>query len=690
MFYQKLVLVVLIFSVIMPNISAQITKEDINKAVNKSKLKHPYLYFSDSDKPVLLDRIKNDPESNYIMQKLFAEANKIMAMPVPHDIPVQGKNTRAGWSENDKNGKYLKYYEEMRDDAFMLAFLYQMTGDEKYALKAFEFADAFCDFPTWTQRAHEFPIIYSRVWPWNVPDDEASFGFDHYNGDSGRIMAAVYDWLYPVLNRAQRDRIRGGLLEKVITRVRGNYEYHWWATAYKCNWCGVCNSGVGLAGIALLIEDPQLTDVIAESYNRIDSLFSNLGVDGGWQEGGGYWRYGISTSTFFADALKRLTNGKYNLFENERLKNNPATFPLYISMQPGTSLNFEDSQSGTLGETFFINKLTTEIGDKRAAYYRKEFMKEGDDPFDIIWPRPTVTPEAPKNPSIHFKTIDWWVMRSEFLNPEKVVVAGKAGMNDDPHHGHLDIGQFVIRWRNQYYISELGRMFYDEKYFDEARWGYPFASSVGHNVIFVNGELQIPGKLKNKPWNYNVGGKVLDFRTSPKRDYVLMDPTNAYPKKELKGWRRHVVLEKPLITVVLDEVKTSKGAEIEARFHTECTEENHGKYVLLQGEEGMMALIPVVDSEFKISDGKHPIQPVNDRIKFKWDPYFGTVVKANSENTVIGTIILPVDNDQEAQSILSSVEREVNKSGDLTLSFTKVGEKYTFVYNLTEDGLVLE
>jgi hypothetical protein len=32
--------------------------------------------------------------------------------------------------------------------------------------------------------------------PWNVPDDQVNFNFDHYNGDAGRIMAAVYDWLY--------------------------------------------------------------------------------------------------------------------------------------------------------------------------------------------------------------------------------------------------------------------------------------------------------------------------------------------------------------------------------------------------------------------------------------------------------------------------------------------------------------
>lgn len=681
--------IIILFSLVVI-VSGQVTKSEIDKAIDKPALKHPYLYFNTQEKDEMLKRIKSDTESENVMKELLARANLIMHMPVSRDIPVQGKNTRGGWSKEDRDGEYGKYYSLNLNNAFMLAFLYQITGEVKYAAKAFEFADAFCDLPTWTQRAHEFPIIYSRIMPWNVKDDQVNFSFDHFNGDAGRIMAAVYDWLYPAMNIPQRDRIRGALLEKVITRVRGNYEYHWWATAYRCNWCGVCNSGVGLAGLTLLTEDPQLTDVVAESYNRINNLLNELGTDGEWQEGGGYWNYGVSTSAFFADALKRITNGKFNLFNNPKLKNNPATFPAYISLEPGRSLNFEDAGGEQIGKAYLINKLAKETNNKTAVWYRKNFLQTSHDPFELIWPQPDINPEKPSNPSIHFKTTAWWVMRSEFLNPEKVVVAGKAGMNNDPHHGHLDIGQFVISWRNEYYISEPGKMFYDEQYFDDARWEYPFTSSAGHNVIFVNGELQIPGKMRGKPWNYEIGGKVLDFRTSEKRDYVLMDPTNAYPKKELKSWRRHIVYDKPYITIVVDEVKSAIGAEIEARFHTECSTEIKDKFTLLKGKSGTMALIPVTENSFSFREGKHAIQPVNAGVAFTWFPYLGTIVKAEKENSLLCTIILPVENEKEANAIVNSIERGADKSGNLTISLIKKGEKHSFNYRLTKNGFVLQ
>ncbi len=674
---------------------AEVTNKDIAASIDTSALTHPYLFFSEKDKPALIERIKNDPECGDIMSRLIAEANRLLYTPVDRNIPVQGKNTNADWSEADRNGKYETYYISSINNAFSLAFVYQMTGEDRYARKAFEFADVVCDIPTWTMRAHEFPIIYERIMPWNVPDDQACFSFDHTNGETGRKMAMVYDWLYPALNRAGRDRIRGALLEKVITKVRGNYEYHWWATAYRCNWCGVCNAGLGMAALALLTEDPRLTDVVAESYYRIDRMYSELGVDGGWQEGGDYWVYGTMTSMYFADALKRVTHGKYNLFENERLRTNPVTFPLFISVPHERGyLNFEDSRFNNIFNRrtcHMIKKLVNETGSGIGAWFFNTYYTDGDTIYDILWPRPEINPVPPPEKSIHFRTIDWWVMRNDFDNPESVVVAGKAGKNDDPHHGHLDCGHVALYWRNQAFIRDLGSAYYDEYYFRNQRWDYPQASSAGHNVIFVNGETQLPGKTKNMPLNPDIGGTVLEFRTSPEKDYVIMDPANAYPGRELKGWRRHVILEKPLATIVLDEITADRGSEIEARFHSECTVACHDAFAMLTGDTGSMALIPVTgDADFHFRTGKHACQPINALRDYFEIPYFGAVVTAEHDKTILATIIVPVRDENEANDIADSALLKQNASGNMTLSYMWNGREHRSVFTVKSDGLVLE
>jgi hypothetical protein len=252
------------------------------------------------------------------------------------------------------------------------------------------------------------------------------------------------------------------------------------------------------------------------------------------------------------------------------------------------------------------------------------------------------------------------------------------------------VGQFVINWRGQAFIRDIGRLYpYDEKYFDNVRFEYPQVSSRGHNLVFVNGECQICAKYKDQPWREGIGGQVLDFRTSPDRDYTLIDATDAYEKKELKGWRRHIVLDKPVITLIVDEVNSAAGAEIEARFHSAVETEIKDKYVLFNGEKGIMALIPVVDSDFTFRPGKHANLPVKKDIKFEWIPYFGTVFQAREKNTVFATLIIPVENESEAQEIVKSVEKTNDKEGNLTFSFKYENRLHSYFFKKEKTGIVL-
>ncbi|MCK4827732.1 heparinase II/III family protein, partial [bacterium] len=448
-----------------------------------------------------------------------------------------------------------------------LAFAYQITGEEEYAYKAFEFAVVVCDQPTWVHGAHKFNIIYDRVWPWGARDNQVAFGYSQWMDHIVFKIAAIYDWLYPALQKRQRDHIRSALLDKAILPVRGNYEYYWWATAYRCNWCSVCNASLGVAALSLLTEDPQLIDVIAESYNRISKNLDEI-RSGGWQEGLSYLFYTIKTSLEFAEALKNVTNGKFNLYNHPRYQDAVKTF-IYCQIPPDKSVHFGDSGGGKFGSYNIFNQLIVETGDPLAAWLRKYLTDDKPTDFvSLFKPKFPLKPEVPKVSSIHFPAVDWIIMRSNFIDPEKVVVTAKCGMNDDPHHGHLDAGHFSLYWRGEEFICDHGSAGYDKKYFDKERWDYSLASSIGHNVVHVNGEKQSHCKYKDRPWRNDVGGKIIEFRTNNIRDYALMDPTNAYPKIELKSWRRHIILEKPFITIVLDEVECAKDVEIEVRFHS--------------------------------------------------------------------------------------------------------------------------
>ncbi len=663
---------------------ADLTKDDMDRAIDTGRLTHPYLYFTGQDLPEIRERIQQDPVCRDLAQQLLAEANRLLYTPVD---PIVSEFPPNRVYDNTWEWEQAVFTATTR--GFYLAFAYQMTGEQKYARKALEFIDVVCDLPTWVHGYHEFPVIYDRVWPWGARDDQVVFGYAQWSDHVVLKVATAYDWLYDTLDRRQRDRIRGALLEKAILRVRGNYEYHWWAGAYRCNWCSVVNASLGFAALALLTEDPGLTDVIAESYNRIDRTFDQV-RGGGWQEGISYLHYTVNGALPFADALKRVTGGRYNLYKHPEMASVIDTF-LHCHIPPNLTVHFSDCGGYDVGSYGFFNTLMLETGNGKASWLRKECRFEQPATFlDVLKPRSVVESNLPRESSKHFRAVDWVIMRSDFTDPEKVVVAAKSGKNDDPHHGHLDVGHFSLYWRGQEFLCDNGSAVQDNLYFYEDRWQYPHASSIGHNVVLVNGEKQLPGKLKNQPWDKAIGGEVITFRPGKDRDYVLMDPTNAYPQKELKSWRRHIILEKPALTLVLDEISCAIGSEIEVRFHSAVPFVNHARYSLLQGDDALMCLIPVTQGNFTMRAGKHAVQPVDKRSGFNWIPYFGTVIEAENETTVIGTIILPVRDAEEAEAVAHTAGITTDDAGNMICSYVKQGKTYRYTFKNMDNTFILE
>lgn len=663
-----------------------VTPEEFAKAIG-NKLNHPYLYFSSEELSELRERVANDPQSREIYKELLAEANRLLYTPIETNAPVPDKNPRYSG-----NWDYNRYITQNRENALRLAFLYQLTGESKYAEKAFAFADVVCDVPKWEDRAHQFNIFYSRVMPYNVPDDQVVFNYDLYTGITAHGLAVVYDWIYDWMNVRQRDRIRGALLEKAILRVRGNWDYHWWAHSVRCNWLTHCASGAGCAALALLTEDPQLIDVVAESYNRVWLAYNEIGQDGGWHEGTGYSKDNYKWAVKYGIPLTRLTGGKYTLLNHPKMQEHPVSFLLWTLLPPDQKINFGDTKHDVVRLSDIFNCLAEEMQSPETAWYAKEICSEGPKSlWDIIFPTTTVEPALPEMKSRHFRSIDYVVMRSSFTDLETVTLACKAGRHTDPHHGHLDCGDWNVHWRGESYIRGIGNIPYDEKCFDDERWSYPQAGSQGQNVIFVNGEKQIPGKWRGKPMDESIGGDILEYRYGDVREYVLMDCTNAYPGKELKGWRRHLILDKPTITVVLDEVESDKGALIESRIHPigEVEVPDDNAYLLLKGERGTMALIAVADEPIKFVQDNHAYLPVQKDAVLKKIPYVDTELIASANKTSISTIVVPVKDKSEAREISQSVKRTVGKDGDLNLSFAMKGQNYEYHYKKGSNGLVL-
>ncbi len=674
--------------------------------LGKAPRPHPYLLFTAEEKPALLARIKADRRASESLDRYLLEGRRLLQLPVDTEGPQRILHTRFEGTDD-----YRRFVAGHLDAAFTLAFVYQVTGDPAYAAKAFEHANVVCAQESWVQSAHYFDIIYSRVWPYGVKDDIVVFTYDITAAGTSQRMAYIYDWLYPALPKAQRDRIRGALLEKAITRVRGSYDYFWWNTASKCNWSGICHSGLGMAALALLDENPDLTDVIGHSYDGVSALLDHVGEDGGWQEGRGYWAYGVGESVRFIDALKRLTGGKVNLFQHRALATHPVDFGLY-----GLTGAFGDGAGTPVGESFVLNKLVQEANDGTGAWYIKNFVRSRDEILDLIWGPTTVAPVKPTETSRLFRSIDWAVLRRDF-NADSVTIATKAGMNDDPHHGHLDVGTVNLTWQNLTFVGEVPRTPYDEKYFGAERWQYLEARTSGHNVVLVNGEEQLEAKLKDQPWREGIGGHITHYASEPAFAAVVMDNTRAYAGEQLKGWSRSIALDKANnVVVILDRVRCAPGAEIEVRFHpgvefelkhnavtlhptprtveepraraqqranpsTEQRERNQprGGAVQLGGRgatRGDLEMLSfAANGEANVIQGRQPDMPMTREENLTWIPYFSTVMKASAPENVIVTVFHPTS----GENVASDFKLDASASAPV-VSYVANGKPVAFTF----------
>jgi len=603
------------------------------KDLSQTKRTHPYLLFNTAEKEKMLSRIKSNQTESEVFEKLLWEGKRYLYAPAETKVPEKNIHTRYFGED-----LYRSYMTRNSDGAMTLAFLYQMTGEEKYAAKAYEYAEKICELDSWINRAHYFEIIYSRVWPFGVKDDQVVFSFDITASQYAKNLAIVYDWIYSAMTKYQRDRIRSALLERAITLTRGNYEYHWWATSYKCNWSAICHANLGITALALLNEDPQLTDVVARSYEGVWNVYENMEENGGWQEGRGYWSFAMDQSIIFADALKRMSAGKVNLFSHPKVSSHPCDFALY-----GMTAGFCDSGGDAVGSSWLINKLASETGSTDAAWYAKNLVKSKEDIFDLIWPVSKVSPTEPTEFSKLFKGIDWAVMRKNF-EPENITIACKAGMNDDPHHGHLDCGTFNLTWQGESFVGELKGAGYDEKYFGELRWEYPKASSKGHNVVMVNGEEQVEAKYKDQPWKEGIGGKITDFKTSKLWDYVKMNPTNAYPGVALKQWLRWIILDKEHnFALVFDKVNCAKNSEIEVRFQPGVNFTTENNQIQLKGENAAMEMISFGNTVTRIKTGRLPKVSLRTSEPSGWHNYFSVCATAKQDDNFIGHLFVPAN-----------------------------------------------
>lgn len=496
---------------------------------------HPRIMATQAD----FERLKALSETDEVVKKGFESVIKTADGIL---------NQPASTYEKSDGLRLLPVSRRVLDRVASLAMSYKLTGEEKYAERAWIELYFVTYFPDWNE-----------VHFLDVAEMSAAF-------------AIGYDWLYDYLNDEQKERLRTAMIEFGLKKVMDDYEkndrqrtYRWSEAVPPNNWTMVCNGGLAMSALAIADdlsgEDKELCGKVLEyglvNVRRALSLFA---PSGSYTEGANYWNYATRYYVFYMKSLETALGGDLGYFDVPGMSN---TVEFVESLNgPAGYYNFSDASSGAgvlrpaqmmwfaekLNKGYLANPRIDGIKDGK-------FTPEWEDM--IYYPRGENPGEEKMPLDKYSDVVETITMRSSYED-DALYVGFHNGSNAESH-SHLDLGGFIIDSQGQRFITELG---YDD---------YNLAGSVydryryraeGHNTLVIN-----PGKDPDQEINANA--KIIKHDEKPRGAYAVADLTSAYSSAE--SIKRGIMLEDGRKSVVVsDEISLKAPSEVWWFAHTEA------------------------------------------------------------------------------------------------------------------------
>ena len=407
-------------------------------------------------------------------------------------------------------------------------------------------------------------------------------------------LTACYDWQYANFDSREREFINN----KLITIANHFFKDY---SRFRTKSLAIMNCNHGTNVYAALSAVLYGTDNIPSSikkewtksldhkYNTLTREMNTNMSDGYSDEGATYFMFQLKTYMQWMEARRNglaLAYGKP--YQNLRWFKNASAYCLY-SILPGGTDNFGGlARYGDANPKFWGNPysvfpalaknlkdpiaqwLSQDLDIKEVELWRseKKEMKDQNQKsnFDVwryIWKgEPLSALDITTLPNWHFfEDAGMFVWRSSWKN-DATYFTIKSGQHYQGH-GHPDDGQFMLHRAGIPYIIDMG--YSNPKYTNE------------HNVLLINGKGQVGDgdvwcDFGEYPKNRAIWGKtemIVNTGNQKDSDYfnLICDPTNMYPVKELKSWKREIIGWNGLF-LLRDKIDASEKVNMELLIHS--------------------------------------------------------------------------------------------------------------------------
>ncbi|MDF2884936.1 MAG: hypothetical protein K0R54_5507, partial [Clostridiaceae bacterium] len=531
---------------------------------------HPRIIANKSDFDRIKLLVKIDSNAIVWFNKLKQKTDVLLSQPV---VKYEKK------SESILVTTSTSYIEQ-------LSFMYRITGDKKYAYRAWLELENICkQYPDW--------------------NDDGQF-LDATVMASGAAIG--YDWLYDYLDESQKTIIETAINKNTLNLALNKYvNGNEFFVNNNMNWNIVCNSNIIMATLAIYDKVSNPEEIIQHGLKSIQSSLNTYYTDGGGIEGAGYWSFATQYLINLQASLN--TSLSYKNYFNSILDfQQMANYQKYITGNEG-EFNYSDNNE-TWSPAYFGLWFAKQLNNASLIQYFKFYKTKSDEVNinDLLWYDPILYKDSYSNNTnldMYFPSTQIVTMRSTFDNNLGTFIGLKGGLSGAPH-GHLDIGSFVydtlgIRWAVDLGAENYGVNGYFDDEINGDRWNYYRTRAEGQNTLVI-------GSSNHEDQVLASTSKVIKSNLNCSEPYAVLDMTPSYSDKAINVQREIRLLNNRKDMLITDDFLLKQEQDVTWQMHTQAnttvvdggkgvilTQDGKKVYLkLLSGDNGMM--FEVVDA----------------------------------------------------------------------------------------------
>lgn len=523
---------------------------------------HPRVLMDKNEFERLKNTINTNPTVKEMYEKVKAKYENLDFRPMTY-VLANGE-------------RLLPVSDEVYTRVLSLSLLYRVSGETKYAERAYKEMEAVANFPDW------HPIHFL---------------------DTAKMAQAVsigYDWTYDYLSDEQREVVEKALVKFGIREYLRRYTMKEWWVDDEANWAAICNSGAITTALALMDKYPeecsQMLEIAIKGFENVSYSF---GPDGAYHEGLGYWEATLEGLELALQSLKVSLNKDYGIATASGL-DKTIDWARAISYKDknfgysdgsGTEVSLKVQNAMWLG--YYYSKPEWQVLRTEAIQqgFSGNFLYEV---YDLMWYMPEFVEGGAKKAislDTKYRDVEIGSTRSSFSD-DALALMYKGGTAKSKGHEHMDTGTFSlfqngICWANDYGYDNYNSKGYYE-FTDKSkpnRWSFYRTSTQGHNCVVINPDEDV------NPQDWMAMSKIVRFESKEKGSIGVVDLSEAYAHKASSYIRGYMLSDDRRSAVIRDEmVVPGSNNEIYWFMHTGISgDENfeiNGNSIVITHESG--------------------------------------------------------------------------------------------------------